>query len=191
MTTLPSKNIRDQVGINTFEKAIIFSASLLMSARQLAGLFDKKNYISLDYENETIDIAFSLNFDSNYWATAGNFYKGIVTMTGVNVEYKGQVYPNTGLELEPSDVNNLEKYFVWSTENLLSLYLKRTTEEKKNINFEIDNVNSAINIFVQLKFNLSQYLKENCLLFDFTDPTVKTQSFNDDCFGNDFVLTND
>jgi hypothetical protein len=191
MTILTTKQIRDQIGINTFEKAIIFSASLLLGVKQIIDEFDTYSDIYLDYSNLKIIIQISLDYSPNLWISGGDLYQGVKELSNLAVEYTGKMSPSVGIENEPSKVNSLEKYFVWSCEKLLENYLKRTPEKAKEINFELDNNKKKINISLSLYFNPKQYLETNSLLIDFlSEESFSSLVGNDILFGNDFLLSN-
>jgi hypothetical protein len=190
MTVLINKQIRDQIGINTFEKAIIFSASLLLGVKQTIDEFDEYSDISLDYLNKKIIIQLALDYSPNLWISGGDLYKGVKELSNLAVEYTGLMQPSVGIENEPLKVNSLEKYFVWSCEKLLEKYLNKTPNKAKEINFEIDNTKKKINTSLSLYFNPKQYLETNCLLVDFLDENSSPLVWNNVVFGNVLALRN-
>jgi hypothetical protein len=144
MTQLVSKLVRDGLNINTYEKGILYSALLLRKSNT-----HPDNELSpndnLGYKGVRLVTTFRTDRDNNYLGTVsvqatipynsqealtsgGDFFRTILPFGNENpnpLELTSVPDFNDGLPIdsEPGYVDDLEKYFVWCSQTLLSRFL--------------------------------------------------------------------
>ncbi|WP_342596751.1 hypothetical protein VKI21_12505 [Cyanobacterium aponinum UTEX 3222] len=167
MTILSTKSVRDLIGINSYERAIVWSACTLLSAKNTQSeTYDKNFSIFADQETSQILISFGMPLNmSLFWASMGDPDLALEEITPLEITYEGEYLPiNNPLEEEPLSVNTLEKYFVWSSKKLLEYYLKNDTEKASNINLSTDLKKTAMFVVVNLDYDPIIYAESDSLL---------------------------
>lgn len=167
MTVLIDKSQRDSLGIDSFERAIVWSGCLLLSAKnQSVNTYDKNFQISLDEETDEIVMQINLPLDmAIYWASMSNYFLAIKTISETTATYSGDTLTANGtLESEPSTIDNLEKYFAWSCEKLKEYYLTNNLDKKDNISINVNPKTSTLDISIVLTYIASEYTASNNLL---------------------------
>ena len=153
---LISKELRDQIGIDTLERAIIFSLQQIKQGNELLEEDKKISLTNLDYfvENKqdtnglksTLTIKAKIPYDrSEFNKRSGDYLQSIKEISDNSVDYKGEnlsaTVDNTAvIPPEPEFVDTIEKYFVWATSSWIFQNKKTDTDWLKNSKFSfLDN----------------------------------------------------
>lgn len=211
---LSSKSERDLIGIDNFERAIVYSALLLRKGLRLAELPTNPVLI---YQNSVqgnegskivnLTVECKLPFDSaSFLGLGGDFIKSILSFNDINVSYQGDAIAptvnNQGvIPNEPTDVNTLEKYLAWS----LSEWIK-FNKAKGETNWDsygyfsfLEEANPPVfSGKVILSFDYANYINSKNLIASVI-PSVSLTSVdtnyssligNNILFGNDYLVGN-
>ena len=155
------KESRDQFGIDTFERAIIFSLQQIKQANELLEQNDKTPLSNLDYfiENKqdtnglksTLTIKAKIPYDrSEFNQRSGDYLQSIQDISTNSVDYKGDNLTATAdntaiIPPEPEFVDTVEKYFVWASSSWILQNKKTDTDWLKNGKFSfLDNANPSV-----------------------------------------------
>lgn len=167
MTVLISKSERDTIGIDSFERAIIWSGCLILSTKnEVSTNYDKNYQINIDSENSEVILSINLPLDmSLYWSSMSNIISAVQSISDLTVAYTGtNLSKNKVLETEPNTVTNLERYFVWSCQRLQEYYLKNNYDKKDAINISASLKTSTLDISATLAYSTVDYANSNNLL---------------------------
>lgn len=197
MTILPSKETRDLIGIDSWERAIVWSGCSLLSAKtEGSSTYDKNFSIFADQSTLQILISFGMPLDMPlFWASMGDPDLSLQNITELAVNYEGEYLTiTTPLESEPPSVNTLEKYFVWANKKLLEYYLKNDTSKVNNVILATDIKRSAMFVTTNLAYNPIVYSETDSLL-SAVIATSKANNYssligNDNLIGNDYLVGN-
>ena len=192
MTVLATKETRDLIGIDSWERAIVWSACSLLSAKsESTTVYDKNFSVFADQTTAQILISFGMPLDMPlFWASMGDPDLSLQNITDLTVNYEGEYLSlSTPLETEPPSVNTLEKYFVWANKKLLEYYLKNDTDKANNINLSTDLKRSAIFVTTTLPYDPIDYSETDSLLSAVV-VTSSSSSNVDGLFGNNTLLSN-
>lgn len=196
MTVLATKETRDLIGINSFERAIVWSACSLLSAiNQQSSTYNNNFTIFADQESSQILITFGMPLDMpKFWASMGDpdYLKNITDLT---VTYEGEYLSITNsLELEPPSINTLEKYFIWSCKKLREFYLQNLPTKANRINLSTDLRRSAMFVTVNLDYVPLIYSQSDSLLKAVIVESSNNESpsslFGNSLVGNNFLVGN-
>jgi hypothetical protein len=178
MVSLVEKSARDNIGIDSVERAICWSALLLRNAylqednKSIKDSFQIAPQIKLVQGNLTaiITIIATIYFDENSLLKGGNILDNIIEKSNVSVSY-------TGENLLPADdnylpivedilaVNSLEKYFYWNCQLLLENNIINNYSKVQILpSFKGSNTENRIKISVILDYNFRHYLNTNNLI---------------------------
>lgn len=197
MTILPSKETRDLIGINSFERAILWSACSLLSVINLQSSNYDKNYsLVIDRENSQILINFGMPLNMGlFWSSMGDPYLALKEITNLTPTYDAEYLPVSNvLEHEPTSVNTLEKFFVWANKKLLEFYLINEPSKQKEIMLTTEIKYSSLFVTTNLNYNPVIYNEsDNLLKAVLITSTVENNSSlvgNNVLFGNNYLVGN-
>ena len=215
MVDLISKQSRNDIGIDSAERAIIYSLLHLRDAYLKSDDDSLKDSFKIVIESENnqgnilgkLRATGELYFDNHLLTNGANILDSIIEKAFSQSDYIGRnLIPSeeiiTPIQDDIEIVDSLEKYLYWNCQLVL-----------KNDNSKINKINilpritgnvseNRINIFAQLNFNLTHYLETNNLIesigiINNTDteplePISEISSFsgNDLFAGNDVFLGN-
>lgn len=210
---LSSKSERDVIGIDNFERAIVYSALLLRKGLRLAELPTNQIviYQNLVQGNEgkivNLTVECKLPIDSSsFLGLGGNFLNSILAFSEANITYDGDAITptvnNQGvIPDEPTEVNSLEKYLAWS----LSEWVK-FNKAKNETNWDsygyfsfLEEANPPVfSGKVILKFDYANYINTKNLIaavipsisFTSVDTDYSSLVGNNILFGNDYLVGN-
>lgn len=197
MTVLVSKETRDLIGIDSYERAIVWSACTLLSAKyENSSTYDKNFSVFADQSSLQILIEFGMPLDMPlFWASMGDPDLSLENITELTVNYEGEYLTiTTPLEDEPPSINTLEKYFVWANKKLMEWYLKNDTSKANNINLATDIKRSSLFVTTKLAYDPIVYSETDSLL-SAVIATSKANNYssligNDNLMGNDYLIGN-
>lgn len=189
MTTIESIDKRKALNIDTFERAILYSAILLRKANisNFPSNHPYYNAVSIAFSKATrtagaVNIKAKFPYNNQFALFKGeNFLESIETFSEINPGslsitpqlYKSNLYV---LPQEPSDINSLEKYLLWLC------YLFTTSLHSSNINLDpvnfaftegnptiasdgtVTSTNSFLDVSVVLEYNPILYAEYKNLL---------------------------
>ena len=210
---LTPKSKRDLIGIDNFERAIVYSALLLRKGLRLAEMPTNQVviYQNLVSSNEgkivNLTVECKLLFDSaSFLGLGGDFIQSILSFNDIQPSYQGEAIAptvnNQGvIPEEPTEVNTLEKYLAWS----LSEWVK-FNKAKGEINWDsygyfsfLEEANPPVfSGKVILKFDYANYINSKNLIASVI-PSVSLTSVdtnyssligNNILFGNDYLVGN-
>ena len=158
---LISKELRDQIGIDTLERAIIFSLQQIKQGNELLEENKKTSLTNLDYfvENKqdtnglksTLTIKAKIPYDrSEFNKRSGDYLQSIQEISTNPVDYKGEnlsvTVDNTAIiPPEPEFVDTVEKYFVWASSSWVFQNKNTDTDWLKNGKFSfLDNATTPV-----------------------------------------------
>lgn len=191
MTFLPLKETRDLIGIDSLERAIIWSGCTLLSAiNQKSPTYDRNFSIFADQQSLQILINFALPLDMPlFWSSMGDADLSLKVITDLAITYEGEYLSiNKLLEVEPVTVNTLEKYFFWACKKLREFYLKNEPVKANKFNFATDLKRSVMFVNVSLDYNPIVYSESDSLLKAVMSESFTTDS--DEDFGNNSLIGN-
>lgn len=200
MVTLPTKNLRDNIGIDSFERLILFSALLLREAYNDVSNNDAiRDYVKLSikeqivrntdnrfYKQGIIQIDGRFEYNASLYNLGGGFLDSTLELvTGFGL-YSGQnLNPSEDIvapiEDDDPSVNTLEKLFVWASleyQRILNLVPTSDAATLGQVSFKPrlqgtgDRPN--FNIKATVEFSLNTFAETNFLLgsVGFNDNTV-------------------
>lgn len=208
---LTPKSERDLIGIDNFERAIVYSALLLRKGLRLAELSTNQVVIYQNLVSSTegkivnLTVECKLLFNSSsFLGLGGDFINSIIPFSDANIAYDGDAISptvnNRGIiPEEPTEVNTLEKYLAWS----LSEWVK-FNKAKGEINWDSYGYFSFLEeasppVFsgkVILRFDYANYVNTKNLIASVI-PSISTSESNytslvgnDILFGNDYLVGN-
>jgi len=167
MTVLINKTERDIIGIDSFERAVVWSASLLLSAKNSVTVeYDKNFQINLDQETSSVFITLNLPLDMViYFKSMQNLIKSVKTISDLTVSYTEEALGYTKkLATEPTTVTNLEQYFIWSSQRLQQFYNNNNTDKKSNVVITPNLKTFNCDVSISLGYNIQKYIETNNLL---------------------------
>lgn len=196
MTFLIEKQIRDNIGIDSFEKAIVWSACLLLAINYESTTTNSivsKNSLYIDPSKSLILIEFNIPLNmSLFWRSMCN-PNSIKPLSDLTIQYEGAYFnSNFILPLEPNEVNTLEDYFIWSNKKLEEIYLNKNSEKSKNIIVMPNLKYGTIYINTKLNYDPLKYASSNNLMFSVItfDYTTDTNDNNNTLIGNNILIGN-
>lgn len=207
---LTPKSERDLIGIDNFERAIVYSALLLRKGLRLAEMPTNQVVIYQNLVSSTegkivnLTVECKIPFDSaSFLGLGGDFIQPILSFNDINVSYQGDAISptvnNRGLILEePTEVNTLEKYLAWS----LSEWVK-FNKTKGEANWDSYGYFSFLEeasppVFsgkVILGFDYANYVNTKNLIASvipsiFTSENNYSSLVGNNLFGNDYLVGN-
>lgn len=191
MTTLASQAERDQIGIDSFERAIAYSSYLLYSSFSTVETEYNKDFLitpNPDTQEITIKIEFPVNY-STFWASNGNFIIGADTFTTNTITYLGEYLPpsNGDFIAIPSEINTLERFLVYNVVEFSNYLLNNYPDIKEKCTYKFNERKRTISINVILSYDPNIYT-------NYLDLLLAVRNWKDlvnsNGFGNDFQLNN-
>jgi hypothetical protein len=208
---LIEKTQRDLIGIDTFERAIVFASLLLRKGLRQGELDTNRLLIFQSFTNQnnvrvlnlTIDV--KMPYDSaKFNGTGGDFIEAILPFDdgSINPVYEGDFIPPTINNLgsilsSPIEVDTLEKYLIWAMSSWI-FYHKNQFPLQWDINGYLSFLDEArppnISAKVVLPLNYDKYLETNNLIASVerkisTDDQT-TSLVGSTLFGNNFRVGN-
>ena len=197
MTTLATLTERNQIGIDSFERAIAYSAHLLYSA------FASRNDYSKDFsiapnpttERITIRIEFPVNYQT-FWQSNGNFIIGASNFSTSTIPYLGEYLPpsNGDFIAIPNNIDTLERFFVYSVVEFRNYLLANYPTLENNCTYGFNEKKRTITIKVVLPYDpliYKDYLDLLLAIKNWKDITGGGDNTDNLPFGNDIQLSND
>jgi hypothetical protein len=200
---LPSKTERDLIGIDTFERAIVFSALLLRKGLRQAELPTNQitiyqNLINFNQE-KIVNLALEIKLPYNtleFLSMGGNFLNSILPFSSATIPYIGEAVTPTlnnrgRIPDDPPEVDTLEKYLAWS----LTEWVKftKTEESKKNnwdsygyFSFLEEASTPVLSAKLNLSFDYSKYIETKNLIAS----VIRTVSFRSQNQNNSSLIGN-
>jgi len=212
MVSLATKTERDNIGIDTFSRAIAYSAFLLRKVYLENADNRIKSRITINpqvqIKKETNLTAIShliieaiFEFNSNILQTASDYFSSSLEVEGTAV-YNGIILPESSdgiapIEVEPVTVNTLEKYFLWAVFGLQKFILEQNQLNLFNSVAIDDRYNSITEthsqkVNIRVPFDYLIYLQTQSYLTAIGSPLILTspvQNF-DTIFIGDTVTVN-
>lgn len=199
MTLIIDKELRDEIGIDCFERAILWSSCLLLSAKMTqSSQYNRDFLIFADQTTKNILIDFFMPLDMPlFWASMGNSDLSLKNISEELINYQGRkLTRRTILEREPISVNTLEKYLIWCCNKLAKNYGTNnlSIETSNIIKLSTDIKKSALILNCQLAYNPIIYNNKDNLLEAVLCPSI-ANSLNrsligNSLFGNSFAVKN-
>lgn len=203
---LIEKTTRDLIGIDTFERAIIFAVLLLRKGLR-QGQFETSNVVifqSFSNQNNVkvlnLTVECKIPYDSvQFNRSGGDFITSILPLgeASINPVYSGDFIPptlnNRGLiPNEPIEVDSLEKYLIWAISNWV-YYNKRQFPVQWDIWGYLSFLEEArppnISAKVVLPLDFDKYLETNNLIAS-VQPKITTANLPTSLIGNNSLLGN-
>lgn len=173
---LPSKALRDSYGIDSFERAVVWSALLLRSAYQASDSAIVKDAVQSTLQmtgtgerfTQNIIVRAMLLLDNKSLPQAANLVSNIAERFTGTVTWEGGTSPQsigafTPITADPFALS-LEQYFFWACQNVL----KENVEDYKKIQIipVYKGVSNPfdVNCTVQIPFDYATYLTTNNLI---------------------------
>lgn len=198
---------RLSLGIDTFEKSIVYSALLLRTkAKSNINIYLKKissNEGIIPYL--AVDILLPYEQD-NYLKHGGSVIPFIIPFSTELIKYLGKVIPsnNNIIPQEPDEVNSLEKYLAWTALGWVCLnkqYLPQPWENYGYFAILDGKKPPSLSIKILLEFDYEKYAKNDNLIecvissdipidYDKINTLIGVFNWNNILFGNNLVLTN-
>lgn len=203
---LTPKSERDLIGIDNFERAIVYSALLVRKGLRLAELSTNQVVIYQNLVSNTegkivnLTVECKLLLDSSsFLGLGGNFLNSIIPFNDANIAYDGDAITptvnNQGvIPEEPTEVNTLEKYLAWS----LSEWVKFNKEQSEN-NWDsygyfsfLEEANPPVfSGKVILGFDYANYVNTKNLIASVIPFIVTIENNYNSLVGNDILFGND
>lgn len=219
MTILSSQLERAALGINSFERAIIYSALLLRIACNKSADTVIKDYFQIKLGNNfiqdkntnlyncegTVTIKGTIKYDNSAIQAGGNIGPFIIPLTTDNIQYTGSAMPPSNniiatIKPDPSWVTTLEQYFFWCCceyHKILLGFNDTATEMRKvafSTAFQGTISEYLLNINVLLFYNYIDWLESGNLLgsdsFNTIPITQNSLVGNNTLIGNNFLFGN-
>lgn len=205
MTILPSRSERDNIGIDSYERAILYSAVLLRKMALLAGINadDRISLNTTNAEQPKINIQAVLNYTpEEAWGAGGDFFDTIEPLTSLNPS--GELIPVSplselpdfsGLDVDPPWVDNLEEFFVWAAIEIKGRLIGKgaTQENLISYRFRPKKKPPSVEISISLPFRFSVWLEDRHFfnsLIPLLSPSEITELNNSAQLNNQQVLGN-
>lgn len=213
---LIEKEIRDLIGIDTFERAIVLATLLLRQG--LRNIPDASTnsaiiYQSFSQENNekipTLIVEAKIPYDSaNFCGYGGEFISTILPLDDgtITPEYNGDFIPptinNQGLiEPDHEEIFMIEQYLIWAMSRWIYYHKQQFSNQWDSygyLSFLEEATPPVISAKVILPFDYEKYLQTNNLIesvnrkitTSVTSETNGGQLNNNVLFGNDFILSN-
>ena len=218
MTVLPSQAERNSIGIDTYERAILYAAMMLRRSFLTDGEKENLKRLSIttaqSRNNNNILIKGEFPYSNSVtWEQGGDVFKPIhyLSLSDPSNSFSPPSPllpfgdPYITLSIDPPWVETLEEYFTWVISNSMISLLSETPPRDKVISYRFFDSRSPlpiIEIQASLPFDITQWLKDrhffNALEPLLTlDPLNVTPNQNDTYFfendtilGNSLVLNN-
>lgn len=196
---LPSLALRQSYGIDTFERAIVWSALLLRYGYSFSEDRVVKDAVQLSLTmagvgerfTETINLRVGLQVANEALNSGANLLNNIVERFGGSVDWTATTAPasQTGLPItaEPSGLT-LEQYFYWACQQLLATDVENYRRIAITPTFRGFAEAITLDATVAIAFDYATYLLTNNLITAIGGGTT-TPVIPD--FGNDYQLNND
>lgn len=203
---LLGKTQRDLIGIDTFERAIVFATLLLRKGLKQGELETNRLLIFQSFSNQnnlkvlnlTIDV--KMLYDSDKFnGTGGDFIEAILPFDdgSINPVYEGDFIPPTInnqrlIPTEPMEVDTLEKYLIWALKNWI-YYNKQQFPNQWDVFGYLSFFDEArppnISAKVVLPLNYDKYLETNNLIAS-VETKITTEQESSSLIGNSVLLGN-
>lgn len=196
MTTLASLDERNSIGIDSFERAIAYSAHLLYSSFSIRETEYNKDFSIVPNEATkriNIRIEFPVNYQT-FWQSNGNFIIGAANYSTSTIQYLGEYLPpsNGDFITIPTEINTLERFFVYCVVEFRNYLLANYPSLANNCTYQFNERKRTITINVVLPYEPQVYKDYLDLLLAIRNwKDITTTSNNNSPFGNDIQLTND
>lgn len=203
---LTQKTERDLIGIDNFERAIVYSALLLRKGLRLAELSTNQIviYQNLVSTNQgkivNLTIESKLPIDSfSFLGLGGNFLNSIIPFSNANIPYDGDALTptlnNRGLiPDDPTEVNTLEKYHVWAISEWVKFNQQKQEPNWDNYGYFsfLEEANPPIfSAKVTLKFNYGNYINTKNLIASVIPSIFTSENSYSSLIGNEILFGND
>ena len=212
MVQLLDKATRDNINIDSAERAVIFSILHLRDAYLKSKSTSLKDSFKIITKTQNIDETIvgkitatgKIYYNSNLLTDGGSLLEAIIEKEALATSYNVDPMIVSGniatpIEDDINIVNSLEKYLYWNCQLILIKDNFRVNEIDILPTITSKLAENSIEIAVNLDFNFNHYLKTNNLIesigiIDNIDvqPNEEISSFsgNDSFFGNDVFLGN-
>lgn len=194
MTALPLLTEREQIGIDSFERAIAYSAHLLYSSFSQVSDYSKDFTITPNATNElvTIRVEFPVNY-ATFWRSNANFIIGADNFSTATIEYLGQYLPpsNGDFIAIPSNIDTLERYFIFCVVEFRNYLLANYPDLATNCTYTFNERKRTISVKVVLPYDptiYSDYLDLLLAIKNWKDLQSNTDNLP---FGDQIQLTDD
>ena len=211
---LIEKELRDLIGIDTFERAIVFSTLLLRQGLRLKELPTNNCIIYQSFAQEnnekvnTLIVEAKIPYESlNFCGLGGDFISSILPFDDDTtvLDYDGDFIPptvnNQGfIEPDPEDVYMLEQYLIWTISRWIYYHKQQFPENWDSygyLSFLEEASPPSISAKVILPFDYEKYLETTNLIAS-VKPKIATSEIpsyssligNSQLFGNGFLVGN-
>lgn len=195
MTTLPPLTEREQIGIDSFERAIAYSAHLLYSSFSQVSDYSKDFTITPNVTSEliTIRVEFPVNYGT-FWRSNANFIIGADNFSTATIEYLGQYLPpsNGDFISIPSNIDTLERYFIFCVVEFRNYLLANYPDLATNCIYTFNEKKRTISVKVILPYDPDIYSDYLDLLLAIKNWKDLQGGNNDNLpFGDEIQLTDD
>ena len=195
MTTLAPLDERNSIGIDSFERAIAYSAHLLYSSFSIRETEYNKDFSIVPNEVSkriNIRIEFPVNYQT-FWQSNGNFIIGAANYSTSTIQYLGEYLPpsNGDFTVIPTEINTLERFFVYCVVEFRNYLLNNYPTLASNCTYQFNERKRTITINVVLPYEPQVYKDYLDLLLavrNWKDIQVNNQ--DNLPFGNQFQLSN-
>lgn len=173
---LPSKALRDSYGIDSFQRAIAFSALLLRYGYQLSSTNAIKDAVQLavqvsgtgDTFTQNLVIRVGLTVDNDALNSGGNILNNISERFNGSVDWTGSIAsPSIGdylpMAVEPTGLS-LEQYFYWACQQFLASEVTDYKKVQITPIFRGLTEPFALDCVVTLAIDYVTYLETNSLI---------------------------
>jgi hypothetical protein len=177
MTSFIAKSIREELKIDTIERSIVFSLLLLRAAASEGGKTEKYyNAVRLSTNVRATGDTYQANLNATAkipyssplaLASGMNLIKNLKTISDSTITPSvGEIAPTIDapeLPEEPSSINTLEKYLLWSSQILAASILP--VIDRVKISFlEEDPIEPSVLIDYTIPIDWSRYLLTNNII---------------------------
>jgi hypothetical protein len=200
MVSLPSITERQSLGIDSFERALVWSGLTIYRVFKQSPDLQLQRAINFDLPNQR-EIRATLNLEVNLPLNKIKAAQGGGDMLSALTEYQSSPPAQNiscvassenfvALEIPPAQVNSLEKFFAWSAYQIKNRQLQAvTTEGEISIRFLLEAQDFAkLQIQAQIPVSYPDYLKEGNLVCNLL-PMYR--SFNQSFLLSDQLLLTD
>jgi hypothetical protein len=166
MTTLISREARDDLGIDTLPRAIIYAVLILKSVTQNnEALSDKVAFLpSVSSDGELVTANFVASVTLNYNPTETvidgfKLWENILPLTALpSPDFADSTasnpVPTNPLPIEPQTINTVEKYLYWAC----SILIASVSPNLEYCSLNFSNELPSVTILINLPFNYSKSL---------------------------------
>lgn len=209
---LLEKTQRDLIGIDSFERAIVFAVLMIREGLKIADLPSDKVILYQAFKNQNnvktlnLTIELKIPYDQMIFnAFGGDFIQSIISFDDDTIEpsYDGVAIPPTLnnqriIESEPIEVNTLEKYLVWAVSRWI--YWNKKTfltnwDSEGYLSFLGEARPANITAKLTLPLDYETYLETNNLIASVAQrlPEIieNNNQTNSSLIGNDVLIGND